>query len=109
MRVSLALPLGYSFGLLPTFSDGICFAVFTSSWLFSPSVLFCSVSLTVLFLGITLGSFVAYMHLCEEYGTTHIHGICDVVKETSFVVVLGGGFVLGGGGWRENPTLGFWI
>jgi hypothetical protein len=49
------------------------------------------------------------MHLCEEYGTTHIHDMCDVVKETSFVVVLGGGFVLGGGGWRENPTLGFWI
>jgi hypothetical protein len=76
---------------------------------FSPPILFCSVSLTVLFLGITLGSFVAYMHLCEEYGTTHIHGMCDVVRETSFAVVLGGGFVLGGGGWRENLTLGFWI
>jgi hypothetical protein len=49
------------------------------------------------------------MHLCEEYGTTHINGMCDAVKETSFVVVLGGGFVLRGGGWWENPTLGFWI
>jgi hypothetical protein len=76
---------------------------------FFPSpVLFCSVSLTVLFLGFTLGSFVwrvwYYIH-----GTTCIHGMCVVVVETSFVVVLGGGFVLVCGRWGENPTLGFWI
>lgn len=52
--------------------------------------------------------------LCGEYGTTHMvlhaYMVCVLLLwETSFVVVLGGGFVLGGGGWRENPTLGFWI